>query len=363
MCVYPFPLTQVSWCTCALACSPLQHLKQRGNTHPIDVQITKHVDPREAAKAQIAETRTSVIASAQEKRLKKNRAVAKQMVKAGLLEKPVPIWKRLAAGRAAASKVSVSQASVASDRTIAQVPGLNTQDTSRPSHRDDGAENMVSAAVLSGEDTDDVRSAEAATVEASATGVGSDGSANGTFGDEETGNASVHHPREPSELVELDQSLETITLKTNTPSRANVRAPRTSGTKQAQHAPKRVTFKHAGERVRAINVAKTALGPKDKERVKIPAVPRPFVSSVVPVAVAVGIGLFGIWMIFGLAANLGPENTKVWLIAAATSFVTKMFLIQPARVCGSAVVLKCADKFHSARLEQITRAIEDNTTV
>ena len=82
-------------------------------------------------------------------------------------------------------------------------------------------------------------------------------------------------------------------------------------------------------------------------------------ASTMPVAVAFAIGLFGIFMIYGLAAGLGPENTKVWLIAAASSFVTKVFCTQPLRVLASAVFLKLADSFHSTTMRQIAKLLQE----
>jgi hypothetical protein len=356
----------------------LQHLKQKGNTHPIHVQITKHVNPREEAKEQATAAREAVIASAQEKRLKKNRAVKNQMVKLGLLEEPVPFLKRLAASRSAASKVSVSQATLIDDRAIPPCSGPSAR--SRPSMRVTAAGNekrSIEDKSLrnndngNGEDREEIRPPAHVSTEGTqrqAVGDSTDGIYNGAGCDEETGNAGVDRPGSRSELDEVDQSLEIVKLDGSrlTADRRRVKTgtgannANANRQEQQQLPPKQVAFKGAVKRVRAINMTRKMLGQNDDQLITIPAEPRPFIAAVVPIGVAVAVGLLGTMMIYGLAANLGPENTKVWLIAAATSFVTKMFIIQPLRVFAAAVLLKCADAFHSATLERLTRAIDVN---
>ena len=122
---------------------------------------------------------------------------------------------------------------------------------------------------------------------------------------------------------------------------------------------KKRTFKSAARMIQVEKAAEVAFAgtANGDERVHVPAVPRPPISLLYPVLFALGVGCAGLFLIYGLAASLGPENTKLWLLSAASSFGMKMFIIQPMRVCLAVLLMKCADAFRSDTLERITGAL------
>ena len=137
-------------------------------------------------------------------------------------------------------------------------------------------------------------------------------------------------------------------------------APRRARAKTYGADRKKKTFKDAAQTIRKTKRAELAFSRRggEDEDADIPAVPRPHRAALWPIIIALLVGLGGLFYIYGLAANLGAENTRVWLIAASTSFVSKMFLIQPAKVLFATGLMKCADNFRSETLERISGALE-----
>jgi hypothetical protein len=140
-------------------------------------------------------------------------------------------------------------------------------------------------------------------------------------------------------------------------------APRRARAKTYGADRKKKTFKGAALMIRNTKKAELAFASKgatgDDEDADVPAVPRPHRAAMVPIIIALVVGLAGLFMIYGLAANLGAENTKVWLIAATTAFVNQMFLMQPAKVLLATGLMKCADEFRSDTLDRIAGALDN----
>jgi hypothetical protein len=382
------------------------HLNKRdGKMCQVAVKITKHVNPFEQARLEAAAAEKAVVAAAREQRLKKDRAVRKEMIKMGLLEQPTPAWKRLGAGRRDAAGVAVSQVVAVDDGAEAtDTPGLSLNVESK-GHEDledkgtyamhDGGSIHIPELVELSDESEIRRPTEAATsrepaeqlVDQPVTGRLGDGADDARYsgaGDEETGSTRIDTATEPTPTVKgggqnggvaawkrrasTKISVSQVSVNDGRADGVDVRSDGDGEDDQVSYfspprseneTSKRLSFKQAGEKIRTHNRVQLALGPQDEEAPTIPAVPRPMSASTMPVAVAFAIGLFGIFMIYGLAAGLGPENTKVWLIAAASSFVTKVFCTQPLRVLASAVFLKLADSFHSTTMRQIAKLLQE----
>ena len=64
-------------------------------------------------------------------------------------------------------------------------------------------------------------------------------------------------------------------------------------------------------------------------------------------------------MIASLAAGLGAENTRAWLISAALAVVFKVFVADPLKVCVLTAFLQYAEDYVRKALEQGNAAMTD----
>ena len=97
--------------------------------------------------------------------------------------------------------------------------------------------------------------------------------------------------------------------------------------------------------------------------------PRKARAACLPILVGLVFGLVCLFMIYGIAAKLGPAHTKLWLFAAGTSLFMKVFVNDMLKVALLAVCLKCADQINgesseflnavSERLRQAAEAVAE----
>jgi hypothetical protein len=68
--------------------------------------------------------------------------------------------------------------------------------------------------------------------------------------------------------------------------------------------------------------------------------PRHAKMSALPFCYGLTFGFGGLFMIYGVAANLGPDATLVWLVASVTALAMKVFLADPLKVAFAAVLMQ-----------------------
>lgn len=97
------------------------------------------------------------------------------------------------------------------------------------------------------------------------------------------------------------------------------------------------------------DAAKKKIGFEDIE------VPRPRHAkfSAMPFCYGLIFGVGGLFMIYGVAANLGPEQTKLWLITSIISLAIKIFFADPIKIVAAAALLQCAERFESNTLQRV----------
>lgn len=81
--------------------------------------------------------------------------------------------------------------------------------------------------------------------------------------------------------------------------------------------------------------------------------PRPPKMSTVPFCYGFACGFGGLFMIYGVAANLGPEQTKLWLITSVSALGMKMCFSDPLKIFASTVFLQIAESLESSVLGDI----------
>ena len=88
-----------------------------------------------------------------------------------------------------------------------------------------------------------------------------------------------------------------------------------------------------------------AKGPKPDEVVQ-----RPFKlasKSMLPFGYGLVFGCAGLFMIYGVAANLGPEKTQLWLITAMNSLLIKIAVADPCKLAAVAALTQHAEHLAS----------------
>ena len=86
--------------------------------------------------------------------------------------------------------------------------------------------------------------------------------------------------------------------------------------------------------------------------------PRKAKASCLPIVVALVCGLGCLFMIYGIAAKLGPAHTKMWMYAAGTSLLMKALINDMLKITVLAVFLKCADNINTESSELLTAITE-----
>ena len=82
-----------------------------------------------------------------------------------------------------------------------------------------------------------------------------------------------------------------------------------------------------------------------------------------PLAYGFVFGFGALFMIYGIAAGLGPERTKQWLAAAFISLVLKVFFMDPMKVAAMACFVQYAEGLDSEimqRLADVARNVDAN---
>ena len=85
--------------------------------------------------------------------------------------------------------------------------------------------------------------------------------------------------------------------------------------------------------------------------------PRPPKMSTVPFCYGFACGFGGLFMIYGVAANLGPEQTKLWLITSVSALGMKMCFSDPLKIIASTGFLQVAESLESSVLGDIAAFI------
>lgn len=72
--------------------------------------------------------------------------------------------------------------------------------------------------------------------------------------------------------------------------------------------------------------------------------PRHANMAMLPFCYALTVGIGGLAMIYGVAANLGPDATMIWLVASVGSFALKICVCDPLKVAFAAALLQLAER-------------------
>jgi hypothetical protein len=82
-------------------------------------------------------------------------------------------------------------------------------------------------------------------------------------------------------------------------------------------------------------------------------VPRPKHHAALPLCYGFIFGFGGLFIIYGIAANLGAENTAQWLGAAFLSLVIKVLIMDPLKVAAMAVFVQYAETLDSTVAQRL----------
>jgi hypothetical protein len=109
------------------------------------------------------------------------------------------------------------------------------------------------------------------------------------------------------------------------------------------------------EEARLAEIAEMEHAEKNADVMAVLAVPRPRPPrmSMVPFCYGGICGFGGLFMIYGAAANLGPEQTKLWLITSVSALGLKVCFSEPLKIIGSTVFLQIAENLESSVLGDI----------
>ena len=92
---------------------------------------------------------------------------------------------------------------------------------------------------------------------------------------------------------------------------------------------------------------------KEEEEANAPPQPRAACFMTIPFVYAAIFGLGGILMMAAVAAKMGPERTRAWLIASMISLAINILIVQPLQVIVLAAFIQLAENSENAVLEKI----------